>query len=269
MRKLAFTHPLACALMIASCASRPAPEPAPILVPPASAQPDPEPLEASEKDPPPYRKLVAKSERDYQSLVANEERTDRVQIAAPFLASGELFRARYMSKYGEDGALFHIGDIDGKTPQAIATPAELVAFGQKAGLVLEPETNRVSYIKVMLSLASLPYTDLVESLGDFRFYVPRDAPRTESERELREIDPDGFLNDQKKRAAVEDRFGPKIKPLQLQGSSPWHGTIHALAQKELHRIDVRLHQDGQVWVRVSILEKDVPVIRRRIPEFQP
>jgi hypothetical protein len=177
---------------------------------------------------------------------------------APFLRCGAIYDVEYFGH--NHPSYFHVAWLPERPTRALSQPSDLLAFVREAGLDLDTEERRTTYVKTFLGLDAA-YQQLLESVQDFRFVVARDMSDP-SVAELLSIDPQAPIRDQiGLRRHIEDEIGKRIKPLRLPEPAPWRGAIHAIKKPvTLVRLDVTLGPSGDVGVREKTLATGVPVM---------
>lgn len=235
-------------------------KPSPAAPPLAGTSPPSPPLAAPCPPPPPEpdRVALAFGLEPYFADLIQQRRAEITTPLTPFLRCGAIHDVEYFG--GHHPTYFHVAWLPERPTRALSRPSDLLAFVREAGLVLDTDERRTTYVKTFLGLDTA-YQQLLESVQDFHFAVARDMSDP-SVAEILSIDPQAHIRDQiGLRRHIEDVIGKSIKPLRLPGSAPWRGAMHAIKKTDtlLVRLDVTLGPSGDVAVREKTLATGVPV----------
>jgi hypothetical protein len=234
-------------------------KPSAVAPPPRGTSPPSSPLAVPCPPPPPKPDGLALA-AGLEPYLADMIRSPMAEITAPpapFLRCGAIYDVEYFGRYHP--TYFHVAWLQERPTRALSQPSKLLAFVREAGLMLDTEERRTTYVKTFIRLDAA-YQQLLESVQDFRFTVARDMSDP-SVAELLSIDPQAPIRDQiALRRHIEDVLGKRIKPLRLPGSAPWRGAIHAIKKPVmLVRLDVTLGPSGDVGFSEKTLITGVPV----------
>lgn len=222
--------------------------------------PPPPPLARSCPAPPPLpdRAVLASGLEPFLADLLQRRETEITARPAPFLRCGALYDVEHLGH--NHPYSFHVAWLPGHPAVSLPAPERLLAFAREAGLSLDTEARRTSYVEAFLALDAR-YQQLLPTARDLRFTVPRELPDPRVD-ELLKIDPNApVAQEVARRRHIEDALGPTFRPLRLAGAAPWGGAIHAIKKpRELVRVEVTLLPGGDVAVREVTLVTDAPVM---------
>lgn len=203
-----------------------------------------EPVTGTAEDKMPDKNQLASRLRATDGLSADFVAAPEAELAAvptPFFKKGGIVRVQ--RNLPSHPVLLFVGYSETLVTALTGSPDAFPALAAKAGLTLAGPEQRVAYVRAYFETTRVMSKRfvIVDAVGEIK---PRPNLSNEDRARFDEI--------QRKHAAT-------VKPVSLSGQGPWKGTVFALKAQNLVRLDVELGDKGEMNVKESVVEENVPI----------
>lgn len=186
-------------------------------------------------------KRAEETSRQVADLVRRPE-TEVHQVATPFLVRGSIHHVA--SRPPLRPMVFTVGTADSDFTVLLGkNPKGFLALASRAGVRLETEPNRISYVTTYLE-TTCDLTSGFQILRGFDDIRLLNKPKPEERKRYDEL---------------RQKYANVIRPPQTSDQDPWTVNLFAVRRRNLVAIRARVQPDGKIDADEKVLEEAIPV----------